>query len=85
MGSNVKSTRFPQCRKAATHDDEIQHLYEEMEQQIKNEKDRIVLQVKECYCFRFIVSSMNCTSFFFLLPLHLNQHQRLFSRCSKGP
>lgn len=53
------------CRKAATHDDEIQHLYEEMEQQIKNEKDRIVLQVKECSCFRFIVSSMNCTSFFF--------------------
>ncbi|XP_019959168.2 EF-hand calcium-binding domain-containing protein 4B isoform X2 [Paralichthys olivaceus] len=31
-------------RKAATHDDEIRHLYEEMEQQIKNEKDRIVLQ-----------------------------------------
>uniref|UniRef100_A0A8C5DVK6 Ras and EF-hand domain-containing protein homolog n=1 Tax=Gouania willdenowi TaxID=441366 RepID=A0A8C5DVK6_GOUWI len=31
-------------RKAATHDDEIQHLYEEMEQQIKNEKERIVLQ-----------------------------------------
>lgn len=33
-------------RKAASHDDEIQHLYEEMEQQIKNEKDRILLQVK---------------------------------------
>ncbi|CAB1423758.1 unnamed protein product [Pleuronectes platessa] len=31
-------------RKAATHDDEIRRLYEEMEQQIKNEKDRIVLQ-----------------------------------------
>ncbi|KAM8891850.1 EF-hand calcium-binding domain-containing protein 4B isoform 2-T4 [Spinachia spinachia] len=31
-------------RKAATHDDQIQHLYEEMEQQIKTEKDRIVLQ-----------------------------------------
>ncbi|KAM4618189.1 EF-hand calcium-binding domain-containing protein 4B [Polymixia lowei] len=31
-------------RKAATHDDEIQRLYEEMEQQIKNEKDRILLQ-----------------------------------------
>lgn len=44
------------CRKAATHDDEIQHLYEEMEQQIKNEKDKIVLQVKECYSFHFIVS-----------------------------
>uniref|UniRef100_A0A1A8ANN1 EF-hand calcium binding domain 4B n=1 Tax=Nothobranchius furzeri TaxID=105023 RepID=A0A1A8ANN1_NOTFU len=31
-------------RKAATHDDEIQRLYEEMELQIKNEKDKIVLQ-----------------------------------------
>ncbi|XP_054633214.1 EF-hand calcium-binding domain-containing protein 4B isoform X2 [Dunckerocampus dactyliophorus] len=31
-------------RKAATHDDEIQRLYEEMEQQIKNERDRIVMQ-----------------------------------------
>ncbi|XP_058501895.1 EF-hand calcium-binding domain-containing protein 4B isoform X1 [Solea solea] len=31
-------------RKAATHDDEIQRLYEEMEQQIKSEKDKIVLQ-----------------------------------------
>ncbi|XP_061773883.1 EF-hand calcium-binding domain-containing protein 4B-like isoform X1 [Nerophis ophidion] len=31
-------------RKAATHVDEIQRLYEEMEQQIKNERDRIVLQ-----------------------------------------
>ncbi|KAM9807839.1 LOW QUALITY PROTEIN: EF-hand calcium-binding domain-containing protein 4B [Neosynchiropus ocellatus] len=31
-------------RKAATHDDEIQRLYEEMEQQIKNEKDRVLLE-----------------------------------------
>nr|XP_057942218.1 EF-hand calcium-binding domain-containing protein 4B [Doryrhamphus excisus] len=31
-------------RKAATHDNEIQRLYEEMEQQIKNERDRIVMQ-----------------------------------------
>lgn len=36
-------------RKAATHDDEIQRLYEEMEQQIKNEKDRIVLQVETTF------------------------------------
>ncbi|XP_029105419.1 ras and EF-hand domain-containing protein homolog [Scleropages formosus] len=34
-------------RKAATHDDELQRLYEEMEQQIKSEKDRILLQVKD--------------------------------------
>ncbi|PWA15617.1 hypothetical protein CCH79_00016627 [Gambusia affinis] len=31
-------------RKTATHDSEIRHLYEEMEAQIKNEKDRLVLQ-----------------------------------------
>ncbi|XP_077372690.1 EF-hand calcium-binding domain-containing protein 4B [Festucalex cinctus] len=31
-------------RKSATHDDEIHRLYEEMEQQIKNERERIVLQ-----------------------------------------
>ncbi|KAL4625094.1 ras and EF-hand domain-containing protein-like isoform X1 [Arapaima gigas] len=34
-------------RKVATHNDEIQHLYEEMEQQIKSEKDRILLQDSE--------------------------------------
>ncbi|XP_003967247.2 ras and EF-hand domain-containing protein homolog isoform X1 [Takifugu rubripes] len=39
-------------RKAATHDNEIQHLYEEMEQQIKNEKDRIVLQDHERFLSR---------------------------------
>ncbi|KAM8750997.1 EF-hand calcium-binding domain-containing protein 4B isoform 1-T2 [Acanthopagrus schlegelii] len=39
-------------RKAATHDDEIQRLYEEMELQIKNEKDRIVLQDYERFLSR---------------------------------
>ncbi|XP_068459009.1 EF-hand calcium-binding domain-containing protein 4B isoform X1 [Clinocottus analis] len=39
-------------RKAATHDHEIQRLYEEMEQQIKNEKDRIVLQDYERFLSR---------------------------------
>uniref|UniRef100_UPI003AAA796D EF-hand calcium-binding domain-containing protein 4B n=1 Tax=Centroberyx gerrardi TaxID=166262 RepID=UPI003AAA796D len=39
-------------RKAATHDDEIQRLYEEMEQQIKNEKDRILLQDYERFLSR---------------------------------
>ncbi|XP_008291518.1 ras and EF-hand domain-containing protein homolog [Stegastes partitus] len=39
-------------RKAATHDDEIQRLYEEMEQQIKSEKDRIVLQDYERFLSR---------------------------------
>ncbi|XP_042352481.1 EF-hand calcium-binding domain-containing protein 4B [Plectropomus leopardus] len=39
-------------RKAATHDDEIKRLYEEMEQQIKHEKDRIVLQDYERFLSR---------------------------------
>ncbi|KAJ8262454.1 hypothetical protein GJAV_G00166660 [Gymnothorax javanicus] len=39
-------------RKAATHDDEIKRLYEEMEQQIKNEKDRILMQDSERFLSR---------------------------------
>uniref|UniRef100_A0A8C3G607 Calcium release activated channel regulator 2A n=1 Tax=Cyclopterus lumpus TaxID=8103 RepID=A0A8C3G607_CYCLU len=39
-------------RKAATHDHEIQRLYVEMEQQIKHEKDRIVLQDHERFLSR---------------------------------
>uniref|UniRef100_A0A4W5P051 Calcium release activated channel regulator 2A n=1 Tax=Hucho hucho TaxID=62062 RepID=A0A4W5P051_9TELE len=39
-------------RKSATHDDEIHRLYEEMEQQIKNEKDRILLQDSERFLSR---------------------------------
>ncbi|XP_061577360.1 EF-hand calcium-binding domain-containing protein 4B [Cololabis saira] len=39
-------------RKAATHDHDIQRLYEEMEQQIKNEKDRIELQDSERFLSR---------------------------------
>ncbi|KAF7670022.1 hypothetical protein LDENG_00074240 [Lucifuga dentata] len=34
-------------RKAATHDSEIRYLYEEMEAQIKNEKDRLLLKDTE--------------------------------------
>ncbi|XP_026143009.1 ras and EF-hand domain-containing protein homolog isoform X2 [Carassius auratus] len=39
-------------RKVATHDDEIQRLYEEMEQQIKNEKERILLADSERFLSR---------------------------------
>ncbi|XP_068170310.1 EF-hand calcium-binding domain-containing protein 4B isoform X2 [Antennarius striatus] len=39
-------------RKVATHDNEIQHLYEEMEQQIKNEKDKIEMQDYERFLSR---------------------------------
>ncbi|XP_056877926.1 EF-hand calcium-binding domain-containing protein 4B isoform X2 [Takifugu flavidus] len=34
-------------RKAATHDSEIRHLYEEMEAQIRNEKERLLLKDSE--------------------------------------
>lgn len=38
-------------RKAVVHDGEIKRLYEEMEQQIKTEKDRIILKVNvTCFC-----------------------------------
>ncbi|XP_064175419.1 EF-hand calcium-binding domain-containing protein 4B isoform X2 [Anguilla rostrata] len=39
-------------RKAATHDDEIQRLYEEMELQITSEKDRALLQDSERFLSR---------------------------------
>ena len=38
-------TTGPHYRKAATHDSEIRSLYEEMEAQIKNEKERLHLKV----------------------------------------
>uniref|UniRef100_A0A3Q1F8F7 Calcium release activated channel regulator 2A n=1 Tax=Acanthochromis polyacanthus TaxID=80966 RepID=A0A3Q1F8F7_9TELE len=50
--SHIVISGFYPHRKAATHDDEIQRLYEEMEQQIKNEKDRIVLQDYERFLSR---------------------------------
>ncbi|XP_023666655.1 EF-hand calcium-binding domain-containing protein 4B-like isoform X2 [Paramormyrops kingsleyae] len=39
-------------RRTASHDDEIQRLYEEMEQQIQDEKDRIILQDSEHFLSR---------------------------------
>uniref|UniRef100_A0A3B4TDE3 EF-hand domain-containing protein n=1 Tax=Seriola dumerili TaxID=41447 RepID=A0A3B4TDE3_SERDU len=53
-------------RKAATHDSEIRHLYEEMEAQIKNEKDRLLLQVLKTKTQLFSVSyyykhTLTCT------------------------
>lgn len=38
-------------RKTAAFDEEIQNLYEEMEQQIKKEKEQFFLKVSVCcYC-----------------------------------
>ncbi|XP_064417991.1 EF-hand calcium-binding domain-containing protein 4B [Latimeria chalumnae] len=42
-----KEMEFALKKKVATHDEEIQNLYEEMEQQIKTEKERILLQDSE--------------------------------------
>lgn len=46
----VPSNDIFSCRKAATHDSEIRHLYEEMEAQIKTEKERLLLMVEELAC-----------------------------------
>ncbi|KAF4091676.1 hypothetical protein AMELA_G00039910 [Ameiurus melas] len=68
-------------RKAASHDDEIQRLYEEMEQQIKNEKDRILLQDSE----RFLTRSQNLeyqlSSKEKELELLSNKQKRLEQQC----
>lgn len=42
-------------RKAATYNGEIQQLYEEMEQQIENEKDRLSHKVKYLYNFPLFI------------------------------
>lgn len=42
-------------RKAATYNGEIQQLYEEMEQQIENEKDRLSHKVKYLYNFPLLI------------------------------
>ncbi|XP_060778896.1 EF-hand calcium-binding domain-containing protein 4B isoform X2 [Neoarius graeffei] len=68
-------------RKAASHDDEIQRLYEEMEQQIKNEKDRILLQDSE----RFLTFSQDLeyqlSSKERELELLSNKQKRLEQQC----
>lgn len=43
--SGSHATTLVPHRKAATHDSEIRHLYEEMEAQIRNEKERLLLKV----------------------------------------
>ncbi|KAK1340818.1 hypothetical protein QTO34_017212 [Cnephaeus nilssonii] len=43
----IRLSFCPLCRKIAAYDEEIQHLYEEMEQQIKSEKERFLLKDTE--------------------------------------
>ena len=36
----------PPCSKSVSHDEEVRKLYEEMEQQIRAEKERILAEVR---------------------------------------
>ncbi|XP_053533878.1 EF-hand calcium-binding domain-containing protein 4B isoform X1 [Ictalurus punctatus] len=68
-------------RKAASHDDEIQRLYEEMEQQIKNEKDRILLQDSERFLSRSQNLEYQLSSKEKELELLSNKQKRLEQQC----
>ncbi|KAL6478945.1 hypothetical protein MHYP_G00123780 [Metynnis hypsauchen] len=68
-------------RKAASHDDEIQRLYEEMEQQIKNEKDRILLQDSERFLTRSQELERQLSSKERELELLSNKQKRLEHQC----
>ncbi|XP_072551155.1 EF-hand calcium-binding domain-containing protein 4B [Salminus brasiliensis] len=70
-------------RKAASHDDEIQHLYEEMEQQIKNEKDRILLQDSERFLTRSQELEHQLSSKERELELLTSKQKRLENQCSE--
>lgn len=45
MGRTLSASPFVTSRKIAAYDEEIQHLYEEMEQQIKSEREQFLLKV----------------------------------------
>lgn len=81
------TSEFSPHRKAATHDDEIQRLYEEMELQIKNEKDRIVLQVQtssgDVNLFLFVANSIKYHIYILLTHHHLSR-TTLFSPDTEG-
>ncbi|KAM9480849.1 EF-hand calcium-binding domain-containing protein 4B isoform 2-T2 [Clarias gariepinus] len=68
-------------RKAASHDDEIQRLYEEMEQQIKNEKERILLQDSEKFLTRSQDLEYQLSNKERELELISNKQKRLEQQC----
>ncbi|XP_029909985.1 ras and EF-hand domain-containing protein homolog [Myripristis murdjan] len=70
-------------RKEATHDNEIQRLYEEMEQQIKNEKDRIVLQDHERFLSRSQDLEMQLSSKERELEQLFQKQRRLECQCQE--
>lgn len=45
LGKDPVSFSSVTSRKIAAYDEEIQHLYEEMEQQIKSEREQFLLKV----------------------------------------
>ncbi|KAF4101205.1 EF-hand calcium-binding domain-containing protein 4B isoform X1 [Onychostoma macrolepis] len=68
-------------RKAVTHDDEIQRLYEEMELQIKNEKDRILLEDSERFLSRSQDMEHQLSTKEKELEILSNKQKRLESQC----
>ncbi|XP_043980428.1 EF-hand calcium-binding domain-containing protein 4B isoform X1 [Gambusia affinis] len=70
-------------RKTATHDDEIQHLYEEMEQQIKNEKDKILLQDYDRYLSRSKALELQLSSKEKELEQLFQKQRRLECQCQE--
>ncbi|KAM9854296.1 EF-hand calcium-binding domain-containing protein 4B [Aulostomus maculatus] len=70
-------------RKAVTHDDEIQRLYEEMEQQIKNERDRIVLQDYKQFLSRSQELELQLTSKEKELEQLFQKQKRLEHQCQE--
>ncbi|XP_056138222.1 EF-hand calcium-binding domain-containing protein 4B [Lampris incognitus] len=70
-------------RKVATHDDEIQYLYEEMEQQIKNEKDRILLQDYERFLSHSQDLDLQLSGKEKELDQLLHKQRRLESQCQE--
>ncbi|KAI4886725.1 hypothetical protein NFI96_014781, partial [Prochilodus magdalenae] len=76
---NKKKSKM--LKKAASHDDEIQRLYEEMEQQIKNEKERILLQDSERFLNRSQELEHQLSSKERELELLSNKQKRLEHQC----
>ncbi|XP_075996029.1 EF-hand calcium-binding domain-containing protein 4B [Genypterus blacodes] len=70
-------------RKAASHDNEIQRLYEEMEQQIKNEKDRIVLKDYEQFLSRSQSLELQLSNKERELDMLFNKQRKLEHQCTE--
>ena len=66
--------------KANSHDKEVQRLYEEMEQQIRTEKERIHNEVrrmmKGALQSDFAVTRQNCVQNHYLVPFTRTQNAR---------